>query len=56
MKEQFERNDAEAAANTPAKFARLAKAKAETDKSVKVIKAAGVGIQPSRRRLCICSE
>jgi tripartite-type tricarboxylate transporter receptor subunit TctC len=42
MKEQFERNGAEAVTTTPAEFAKLIKA--ETDKYAKVIKAAGVKI------------
>ncbi len=43
MKEQFERNGAESVTNTPAEFSKLVRT--ETDKYVKIIKAAGVKVE-----------
>jgi tripartite-type tricarboxylate transporter receptor subunit TctC len=43
MKEQFERNGAESATNTPAEFSKLVRT--ETEKYVKVIKAAGIKVE-----------
>jgi len=43
MKEQFERNGAESVTNTPAEFSKLVRT--ETDKYVKIIKAAGIKVE-----------